>query len=86
MNLSDELEAASSNNDIIKLKNKYHVGKIMTCILKYMLKRMLASILSRYHFTVTQKDPRRVHFPLKTFYLHPILSMDPQEYSILLCN
>jgi len=53
----------------------------MTCILNYMFKGMLVSILCRYHFIVTVKDPRRVNFPTKTFCLHPILSLDPQEYS-----
>lgn len=86
MNFFDELEVVFSNNDIIKFKNKYYVGKIMICIFKYMFKRMLVFIFFRYYFIVIQKDFRRVYFLLKIFYFYFIFFMDLQEYFILLCN
>lgn len=74
MDLTVELEDSSN---IIRVKNKYHVGTIITWIINYMFKRMLASILFRNHFTVTQKGLRKAIFFYKDHVLfYPSLPQD----------
>lgn len=73
MDLTVELEDSSN---IIRVKNKYHVGTIITWIINNMFKRMLASILFRNHFTVTQKGLRKTIFLKDHVLFYPNLPQD----------